>query len=163
MARSRGSGHLHDFPFFNVFAEDSSFQAFQVETGGLVGQQFHRTEGRLVGSLPALLERSYLTYEQLEKRLSPLVIKYPLQFTSRVILIAPAGFSAVASANPDQELDDRFLTARRHEERSDAELRIDFSFQQKAGKFTAQDYAPLREAHAQALMLVEHRVTLQSK
>ncbi len=123
--------------------------------------QFHKVEARLLGAVPALLERYYLSYDQVDKRLSPFELKYPIQFTSKVSLTGPDGWRPQAPANPDQSLEENFLQARSHQSVADSELRIEFSCRQKPGRFPPDQYSAFREAVNRAMDLVERRAALE--
>jgi len=125
--------------------------------------QFHKVEGRWLGVVPALLERFYLTYDQVDRRLTPLQLKYPLEFTSKVTMTGPAGSQPPSDAKPDQTIDEPFLTGRCHAETSGTELRLEFSCWQKPGTFPADQYGPFREAVSRALALVGRSAAFEEK
>ena len=128
-----------------------------------VRNQFHKVDGRWLGVIPAPLERSYLAYEPVDHRLSPLQLKYPIEFTSKVTLIGPEGWQPQPSEDTDQKLDDPFLSAHCHQETNGAELRVEFTCRQKAGDFTADQYSAFRESMNRALALAGPSAAFKEK
>ena len=101
-----------------------------------VRNQFHKVDGRWLGVMPALLERWYLTYDQVDRRLAPFQVKYPIEFTSKATVMGPEGWQPQPGENTDQRIDEPFLSARCHQETNGSELRVEFTCRQKAGNFS---------------------------
>jgi tetratricopeptide (TPR) repeat protein/transglutaminase-like putative cysteine protease len=123
--------------------------------------QFHLVDGRLLGSVPSLLERFYLQLDQVENRVSPFQLKYPLTFKSKVSITGPDGFQFQRPPGPHHNLDEPFLSAQCREELKGPELRLDFECVQKRGTFPASKYASFRDASSRALALIGKRIALE--
>ncbi len=128
-----------------------------------VRNQFHKVDGRWLGVMPALIERCYLTYDQVERRLAPFQLKYPVEFTSKVTLIGPEGWQPQPGEDPEQSIDEPFLSARCHQETNGAELRVEFTCRQKAGSFPADQYSAFRESVNRALALAGRSAAFKEK
>ncbi len=119
-----------------------------------VRNQFHKVEGRWLGMVPALLERRYLTYDQVDRRLSPFQLKYPIEFTSKVTLTGPKGWQPQLDENTDQRIDDAFLSAHCQQKTNGDDLSVEFTFRQKKDDFPADRYSAFRESVNHALALI---------
>jgi hypothetical protein len=128
-----------------------------------VRNQFHKVEGRWLGVVPTLLERCYLTYEQVDHRLAPFQLKYPFEFTSKVTLKGPGGWQPQPDENADQRIDEPFLSARCHQETNGDELRVEFTCREKAGDFVAEQYSAFRESVNRALALAGRSAAFKEK
>jgi hypothetical protein len=128
-----------------------------------VRNQFHKVDGRWLGVMPILLERWYLTYEQVDRRLAPFQLKYPIEFISKATLTGPEGWQPQPGENTDQRIDEPFLSARCHQEANGAELRVEFTCRQKAGNFTADQYSAFRESVSRALGLAGRSAAFKEK
>lgn len=124
----------------------------------LVRQAFHELDGRLAGSIPALAERYYLTYEAVEKRRTPFAIRHPLAFTSRMIMKAPSGFTAEAKTEPETRTESDFLVVRSARGQGEGEVKLEFECRQKAGHFGAERYGAFRDESTRACGFLERQV-----
>jgi hypothetical protein len=124
--------------------------------------QFHGSKERLSGVLRAGVERTYLTTEPVEKRLTPFEVAIPLNVRSRVSLVLPEGFSVEPSPGSPPSLDARFATGQTQFRIEGRQVTLDFQCGLPVGRFKAADYAAYRATLAQVLSLLEREIALKA-
>jgi tetratricopeptide (TPR) repeat protein len=155
-----GQAELENWSIENL---DNPAAPLQVKLVYKVRNQFHKVDARWLGVVPALLERFYLTYDQVDRRLTPFQLKYPVEFTSKVTMTGPEGWQPQPGVNPDQTIDEPFLAWHCHKEAKGSKLHIEFNCRQKPGTFRADQYGQFREAVSRALAMVGPSAAFEEK
>jgi len=152
--------------------EISDLKTESLETPGLplilrctytLKQQFRRVNERLTGLLRAGFERSYLSPDPVDNRLSPFEIKVLLSFRATVSFDVPEGFLAETSSTATPKLDPRFAVCKEHLRTQDHKVQFEFDCRQPIGNFKASDYASYRQTMAQALSLLEREIVFSGQ
>ena len=125
-------------------------------------KQFHRSNDQLTGTLRAGFERSYLTADPVDNRLTPFETRIPLSIRSTVSVDVPEGFRAEKTADLAPQLDARFAVCKGHIRLEGRKLKLEFQCRQPTGKSKASEYASYRDTMAQALSLLEREVVFKA-
>ena len=125
-------------------------------------EQFHRSNDQLTGTLRAGFERSYLTADPVDNRLTPFETRIPLSIRSTVSVDVPEGFHAENTADLAPLLDSRFAVCKGQIRLEDRKLKLEFECRKPTGKSEASEYASYRETMAQALALLEREVVFKA-
>ncbi|NBV24731.1 MAG: DUF3857 domain-containing protein [Proteobacteria bacterium] len=115
---------------------------------------FQESGGELVGQLPSVVEKAYLTPQLVDKRQTPFQLKVPLVMEGVVRISVPAGYRLRALPTPVENLENRFLSCRLTSELDKQGLRINYRLQRPVGRYAAADYAGYCQALAQASVLL---------
>ena len=124
-------------------------------------RQFHRSNDRLSGILRAGIDRTYLTADPVDNRLTPFEVTIPLHLRSTVSFTVPEGFSAEQPTGPAPKLDPRFAACQSPFRIDGPRATLEFQCSLPAGKFSPADYAAYRATMAQALSMLEREITLK--
>jgi hypothetical protein len=128
-----------------------------------VKKQFHRSNDRLAGVLRAGFERSYLTADPVDHRVTPFEKTVPLSVRITVSIDVPDGFRAEQPVNQAPPLDSRFMGSLGRVRLEGSRLILEFECRQHTGKFDASEYAAYRETMALALSVLEREVVFRAE
>lgn len=127
----------------------------------LVPRRFQTAGGQLIGQLPSVWERWFLTSDPVQQRQTPFKVWIPVNFESRVTLTPPAGWRA--SAGAESKLDRPYCTGSVSTQLESRKLRLDCRITQRAGQFPATEYRAYLDATSSALALAEQGIVLKKE
>ncbi|HEY9172691.1 MAG TPA: tetratricopeptide repeat protein [Verrucomicrobiae bacterium] len=142
-------------------ALDDPAKPLQVVFSYRLKRQFRQVGNRLMGTLRTTMDRSLLSLDAVDKRLTPFETRFPLHYQAEVTLAAPSGFRPSVPDDPAPALDARFGDCESRAALDAGMLRLEVNFRQATGSFTPGDYSAFRETRRQVLSQVERQVVLE--
>ena len=125
----------------------------------LVPRRFQTAGGQLIGQLPTVWERWFLTGDPVEQRQTPFKVWIPSSLESHVTLTPPPGWQAAPAR--ESKLDRPFCTGTASSQLAARKLYLDTLVTQRSGQFPAGEYRAYLDATATALGLVEQGLVLK--
>ena len=125
----------------------------------LVPRRFQTAGAQLIGQLPTVWERWFLTGDPVEQRQTPFKVWIPVNLESHVTVTPPPGWQAAAARG--HQLDRPFCTGSASSQLEARKLHLDTQVTQRSGQFPAGEYRAYLDATATALGLVEQGLILK--
>ncbi len=150
---------LSDFKAEPVDAPDTPLQLRCTYT---CKKGFHRSNDQLTGVLRAGFERSYLTADPVDNRLTPFETTIPLSIRSTVSVDVPEGFRAEQSASLVPQVNSRFAICKAQIRLEGKKLKLEFECRQPTVKSKAPEYVAYRDTMAQTLSMLEREVVFKA-
>jgi len=152
-----GGLELHNF---SVEGLEEVTKPLTLHLDYVLKDRFHRVNGEIIGQLPALLERRFLSYDQVEKRVSPFWRQFPLKLHSHTSLVTPRGWSP-AKGKPAEIGEARFAALSATQKMEGATLEFEADTVGNAGQFPATEYAVFQKTLRQVADGLEPVVVLK--
>ena len=115
----------------------------------------------LLGHLPLVWERAYLDVPSVPNRRTPFVIAYPLDFSSTIEFITPAGYEIEQQPATDIHSDTAFITWNLHAEPAEHGIRLRYQLHEPAAKYAASQYADYDNALDRAVTAISQSIVLK--
>jgi hypothetical protein len=111
-----------------------------LKTDCLVKGKFHTVGESLVGQIPALWERFFLSAQRIENRQTPFVARYPLRIKSAITLDLPDGFTTEEMSALNRQEQSSFAEWRVSAENKGDALQLVFEAARGVGNYSADQY-----------------------
>ena len=151
------TGELVDLKIENI---EDTVAPLKLDIAYSIKRQFQALEGQIVGRIPTLWERRYLSAEAVDNRQTPFQIMVPLSFQSTIELNVPAGYKTPSSQVFGKSQESPFLICKSTAQEQGQTLKIQFSFTRQSGQFPASQYNSYRGAIEKALNVLEQDISL---
>jgi hypothetical protein len=115
----------------------------------------------LLGQLPLVWERVYLDVPPVPNRRTPFVIAYPLDFSSTIEFIAPAGYVVQRQPTINTHGDSSFVTWNLHTEPTEHGIQLRYQLHEPAAKYPAAQYADYDNALDRAVTAISQSIVLK--
>jgi hypothetical protein len=132
-----------------------------VRTDCLVKGKFHAVGDSLVGQIPALWERFFLTAQRVENRQTPFVARYPLHVKSAITLGLPAGFTTGDMGPLNKEEQTQFAQWRVTAAGQAESVRVEFEASRGVGEYAADQYAAYCDTIERTVAALAQNVVLK--
>lgn len=127
----------------------------------VVRAQFQPAGGGLVGQLPSIWERSFLTAREAERRESPFELQSPLAFDSVTRFEVPEGYEVSTLEPRSRSGRPAFVDWKLGSRMDGRALTLEFHLSRGRGRFPAADYATYYEAMRESREALAQNVVLR--
>ncbi len=122
--------------------------------------KFHSSGDVLIGQIPALWERFFLTADPVEKRQTPFVLRSPLRLKSTVEFVLPEGYVTADMGQMNQEQESQFATWKVAANAEGGTVRANYEATRQSGSFQAEEYAAYCDSMDRAAAALVHNIVL---
>jgi len=150
------TGELVDLKIENI---EDTVAPLTIDIAYSLKRQFQALEGQILGRIPTVWERRYLSTEAVDNRQTPFQIMVPLNFQSTIELNVPAGYKTPSSELFGKSQESPFLICKSTAQELGQTLKIQFSFTRQNGQFPATQYGSYRGAIEKALNVLEQDIS----
>jgi tetratricopeptide (TPR) repeat protein len=132
-----------------------------IKTTVVAKNSFHSAGNVVVGKLPALWERLFLTAHRVESRHTPFNLRAPLQIKSSIEFKLPPGYVAADTSAMNQEEKSPFAEWKVAADAAGGAIRINYEVTRGAGSYKADEYASFCDSMERATAALAHNLVLQ--
>jgi hypothetical protein len=95
------------------------------------------------------------------QRRTPFAVEFPLNFTSEIEFLAPAGYEAELPASMNKESQSRFASWKLHSSGKAGGLHLDYELHLPAGRYVAAEYADYEHELEQSMAALTQNIVLK--
>ncbi len=131
-----------------------------IKTTLIAKSKFHSSGDVLIGQIPALWERFFLTADPVEKRQTPFVLRSPLRLTSTIEFALPEGYATADMGPMNQEQKSQFAAWKVAATAEGGVVRANYEATRQSGSYKAEEYAAYCDSMDRATAALVHNIVL---
>ena len=131
-----------------------------IKTTSIAKSKFHSSGNVLIGQIPALWERFFLTADPVEKRQTPFVLRSPLHIKSTIEFALPEGYATDDMCPMNQEQQSQFAAWKVAATAEGGVVRANYEATRPSGSYKAEEYAAYCDSMDRATAALVHNIVL---